>query len=95
MFSKKDSKEKLKAKEDIKTEKVEKAEEVQLEIKEEKISQEQKNLDGWKRCQADFENYKKRQETLQWELAKYSGLNLILQILPVLDNFHAATDHIP
>ncbi len=55
----------------------------------------EKNLDGWKRCQADFENYKKRQETLQWELAKYSGLNLIMQILPVLDNFHAATDHIP
>lgn len=54
-----------------------------------------KNLDGWKRCQADFENYKKRQETLQWELAKYSGLNLIMQILPVLDNFHASTDHIP
>ncbi|MBU2028686.1 nucleotide exchange factor GrpE [Patescibacteria group bacterium] len=53
------------------------------------------NLEGWKRCQADFENYKKRQETLQWELAKYSGLNLILQILPVLDNFHASTDHIP
>lgn len=55
----------------------------------------EKNLEGWKRCQADFENYKKRQETLQWELAKYSGLNLIMQILPVLDNFHAATDHIP
>jgi molecular chaperone GrpE len=53
------------------------------------------NLDGWKRCQADFENYKKRQKELQWELAKYSGLNLILQILPVLDNFHASTDHIP
>lgn len=58
--------------------------------------QEQKNLlAGWKRCQADFENYKKRQTELQWELAKYSGLNLIMQILPVLDNFHAATDHIP
>jgi molecular chaperone GrpE len=55
----------------------------------------EKHLDGWKRCQADFENYKKRQEGLQWELAKYSGLNLIMQILPVLDNFHASTDHIP
>jgi molecular chaperone GrpE len=94
MFSKKDLKEKLKVKEDIEAEKVEEKEEIQPEIKEE-ISQEQKNLDGWKRCQADFENYKKRQENLQWELAKYSGLNLILQILPVLDNFHASTDHIP
>lgn len=55
----------------------------------------EKHLDGWKRCQADFDNYKKRQKELQWELAKYSGLNLILQILPILDNFHAATNHIP
>lgn len=55
----------------------------------------EKHLDGWKRCQADFENYKKRQTELQWELAKYSGLNLIMQILPVLDNFHASADHIP
>jgi len=94
MFLKKDLKNKSKGKEDIQAEKVEKVKEVKSEIKEE-ISQEQKNLDGWKRCQADFENYKKRQEGLQWELAKYSGLNLIMQILPVLDNFHASTDHIP
>ncbi|PJA87530.1 MAG: nucleotide exchange factor GrpE [Candidatus Moranbacteria bacterium CG_4_9_14_3_um_filter_40_7] len=60
-----------------------------------KRTKEEEYLEGWKRCQADFENYKKRQETLQWELAKYSGLNLIMQILPVLDNFYASTDHIP
>jgi len=66
-----------------------------LEKNQTKKTKEEEYLEGWKRCQADFENYKKRQETLQWELAKYSGLNLILQILPVLDNFHAATDHIP
>lgn len=57
---------------------------------------EQKNLlDGWKRCQADFENYKKMQAESQKEFIKYAGQNIILQIIPVLDNFHISTDHIP
>lgn len=52
-------------------------------------------LDGWKRTQADFENYKKMQAESQKDLAKYATQNVILQIIPVLDNFHMATDHIP
>jgi nucleoside triphosphatase len=51
--------------------------------------------DSWKRCAADFENYKKRQAENQKDLVAYSNINLILEILPVLDNFHASTDHIP
>lgn len=53
------------------------------------------NLEGWKRCQADFENYKKMQTESQKELLKYVSQNVILQIIPVLDNFHMSTDHIP
>ena len=52
-------------------------------------------FDSWKRCAADFENYKKRQAENQKDLIAYSNINLILEILPVLDNFHASTDHIP
>jgi len=52
-------------------------------------------LEGWKRCQADFENFKKRQADSQKDLIRYSTQNIILQILPVIDNFHASTDHIP
>lgn len=52
-------------------------------------------LNGWKRCQADFENFKKRQAESQKDLIRYSTQNIILQILPVIDNFHASTDHIP
>ena len=52
-------------------------------------------LDGWKRCQADFENYKKMQIESQREFVKYAGQNIVLQIIPVLDNFHMSTDHIP
>ena len=53
------------------------------------------NLDGWQRCQADFDNYKKRSNESQKDLIKYAAQSIILQILPVIDNFHASTDHIP
>lgn len=55
----------------------------------------QKSMDGWKRCMADFENYKKRQAEAQKDLIKYSTESIVYQILPVLDNFHSSTDHIP
>ena len=53
------------------------------------------NLDGWQRCQADFENYKKRSAESQKDLIKYATQSIILEILPVIDNFHSSTDHIP
>lgn len=52
-------------------------------------------LDGWKRCQADFENYKKTQAESQKDILRYASQNIILQILPVLDNFQASIAHIP
>lgn len=58
-------------------------------------NKEQEYLDGWKRCQADFENYKKRQQESQKDFVRFAAENIIHQILPVLDNFHSSTDHIP
>jgi molecular chaperone GrpE len=52
-------------------------------------------LDGWKRTQAEFDNYRKMQAESQKDLIKYSAQNIILQVIPVLDNFHMSTDHIP
>lgn len=52
-------------------------------------------LDGWQRCQADFENYKKRQVEQQKDMVKYVAQNIVMQIIPVLDNFHASTAHVP
>lgn len=52
-------------------------------------------LDGWQRCQAEFENYKKLQTEKQSEMVKYACSSVILQIIPVLDNFHASTAHVP
>ncbi|MDD3678758.1 MAG: nucleotide exchange factor GrpE [Patescibacteria group bacterium] len=47
------------------------------------------------RVQADFENYKKRAQKEREEFSKYSNIDLILQILPVIDNFKLATKHLP
>ena len=52
-------------------------------------------LGDWKRTQAEFENYKKRQAASQKELGGYLIEKLILDIIPVLDNFRAATQHVP
>jgi molecular chaperone GrpE len=53
------------------------------------------SLERLKRCQADFENYKKRQAENMKDFVKYAAENIILEIIPVLDNFHASTDHVP
>lgn len=47
------------------------------------------------RCQADFSNYKKRQQESQKELAGYLIEKLVMDITPVLDNFQMATSHVP
>ncbi|MFZ2975059.1 MAG: nucleotide exchange factor GrpE [Candidatus Moraniibacteriota bacterium] len=53
------------------------------------------SLEGWKRCMADFENYKKRQNEERKDMIAFSNVNLISELIPILDNFHASTEHIP
>ncbi|HAT74202.1 MAG: Protein GrpE [Candidatus Moranbacteria bacterium GW2011_GWF2_36_839] len=53
------------------------------------------SLEGWKRCMADFENYKKRQNEERKDIIAFSNVNLISELIPILDNFHASTEHIP
>jgi len=50
---------------------------------------------GWQRTQADFENFRKRtnEELLKRELN--GKLNVILDLIPVFDNFDRAYEHIP
>ena len=52
-------------------------------------------LEGWQRCQADFENYKKTQSEAQKDMIRYASQNIILQIIPVLDNFNSSLSHVP
>jgi len=52
-------------------------------------------LSGWKRERADFLNYKKDEMERINQLMKYSNEELILKLLPVLDNFCLAEKHLP
>ncbi|MBD3238628.1 MAG: nucleotide exchange factor GrpE [Candidatus Moranbacteria bacterium] len=52
-------------------------------------------LQGWKRCQADFENYQKRSAEQSQQSVFKAENQIILEIMPVLDNFHLAVRHIP
>ena len=51
--------------------------------------------DSCQRLAADFENYKKRQAEERKDMIAFSNAQLLSEIIPVLDNFHASTDHIP
>jgi molecular chaperone GrpE len=50
---------------------------------------------GWQRTQADFVNFRKRAEGDRSRIAKNAKIDLVLSILPVLDNFRLSTQHLP
>ncbi len=52
-------------------------------------------LAGWQRERADFLNYKKKEMERIEELVKYASEGLILNILPILDNFDIAEKKLP
>lgn len=54
-----------------------------------------KALDNWKRSVAEFENYKKSKMNVERDLAGRAVEDFAYRLLPVVDNFHASTDHIP
>ncbi len=55
----------------------------------------QRYLDNWRRAEADFENYKKRVEQERADAARFAGMSLIINILPVLDDLDRALKAIP
>jgi len=57
--------------------------------------QKEEYLAGWQRSRADFLNYKKEEMQKIGQLLKYANEELILKILPVLDNFEKAEKEIP
>ena len=53
------------------------------------------NLAGWQRAQADFINYKRRNEQEKEDLAQFSNSLLMISLLPILDDFERAFVSIP
>lgn len=52
-------------------------------------------LENWKRSLADLENYKKRTEKNNLEFRKYCLEDLMISLIPVLDNFDLSLEHVP
>lgn len=52
-------------------------------------------LDDLRRVQADFENYKKRVKNDERELYGHLSGQIVSELIPVLDNLHAAVEHVP
>jgi len=52
-------------------------------------------LVGWKREKADFVNYKKQREQEMAEFREFANEDIIINLLPVVDNFDLAVKHLP
>lgn len=52
-------------------------------------------LDGWQRAQAEFSNYRKRQEAERAQLIALANAGLLRKLLPVVDDFERAFATIP
>ncbi|MFA5051641.1 MAG: nucleotide exchange factor GrpE [Patescibacteria group bacterium] len=52
-------------------------------------------LNGWKRAKADYINLKKDHEKHEQQMVQFANASLILEMLPIYDNFKLAWQHIP
>jgi molecular chaperone GrpE len=57
---------------------------------EEEKAKAERYLSNWQRAEADFDNYKKRVEQERSETDRFASMVLILNLLPVLDDFERA-----
>lgn len=55
----------------------------------------EKNLDGWQRERAEFQNYKRRVEREQKEYYRRAELDAMAKIFPIVDDFERALANIP
>jgi len=72
----------------------EKVSELEKEL-EEAQAQAAEYLDGWQRTQAEFSNYKKRQEAEWAQVTTLASATLLRKLLPVMDNFERAIATLP
>ncbi len=52
-------------------------------------------LNGWKRAKADYLNFKKDSEKEKKNIIQFANAGLILELLPILNNFKTAFAHLP
>ena len=52
-------------------------------------------LNGWKRAQADYQNLVKEFDGRRTDYVRFANAGLIIELLPILDNFKSAFSQIP
>ena len=77
-----------------KPEELSELEKLQQEL-EEAQAQAAEYLDGWQRIQAEFSNYKKRQEAERAQVRAFANADLLRKLLPVVDDFERAATTLP
>jgi len=55
----------------------------------------EKNLQGWQRTLADFQNYKRRVEREQKDMHQKTTLDTLVKVLPMFDDFERALANVP
>ncbi|MFN8375554.1 MAG: nucleotide exchange factor GrpE [Anaerolineae bacterium] len=55
----------------------------------------QRYMEGWQRERADFANYKRRIERETKEASANASINMLLSLLPIIDDFELAMGSIP
>lgn len=69
--------------------------ETEVESKSEWQEKAEEYLTDLQRLQADFENYKKRQQAESKEFSAHLAKSIVTDLIPVLSNLQAAADHVP
>lgn len=54
-----------------------------------------KNLEGWQRSMAEFQNYKKRVEREMKDSYQNASTDVIKSVLPIIDDFERAMSNLP
>lgn len=77
--------------------KVEEAENIDplKEVLEEEKAKAERYLSNWQRAEADFNNYKRRVEQERSEAAKFANMAIVLNLLPIVDDFERAFNTLP
>ena len=52
-------------------------------------------LAGWQRAKADYENFKKETDKRMSEISGFAKIGLISELIPIVDNFNKAMEHVP
>ena len=76
---------------------IEQAEDIEIlrQVLAEEKEKAEKYLANWQRSQADLENYRKRAEQEKSETVEFANRMLILDLLPILDDFERALASLP